>query len=304
MLEAIGARALDPYAALCLDPLAPPTLVMAMYRMLTERALAGPETSLAVLALLRESYGALADARPEQRAHADGERRVARNHYQALGVAIDADAEAIDLARAVGMRTGDAAQRERIGAAHRTLSNPYLRARYDASLVAPVRIVAARLSAPQMADAPEAPLGDAALAFERRMMHSTLVAGAMPVAAPCQSPANADAPDLIPAGGDAARAATESRTSSWASREARKDLLARLKEAESENERHRITAPAPPPATTRAPTQPRSSDPMTARLLELAPAGGAPSILCSEPPSAPADLRRPPIRWAILAADD
>ncbi len=336
MLEAIRVRALDPYAALHLDPLATPALVTAMYRMLAERARTAPET-LARLNAARSMLIDTASRGAYDRAHGYGERRAARNHYELLGVAIDADAAAIDLAYSVGTRNGAAAPAP-ISSAHRTLSNPYLRARYDASLTSPTHPATEPLTPAHIPYAAIEPSADIATAFERRMMLTT---PPTPLAPPAHQ-SNDQTADRDPAQDDASNATPGASHPACSTFSARKAMFAPLRVAEAAPVPPRRTAPhldpapaitaarddrsdlrhpasetpAPAPQTPglsqkqrRADRQPRelprpvASDAMTARLLELAPSAIAPaqSTRTSAPPNASGT---PPIRWALLTADD
>jgi hypothetical protein len=142
MLESQGSRPLDPYRALQLHPGASRELVAEAYWHLVSRRKQRGETQS--VSDLSAAYGLLMnDAR---RAAYDDEHglNTARGHgreldyYELLGIDRDADLEMVSLAHSVLTRSharhDNAALRDAIDEAFRTLRNPQLRAQYEAWL--------------------------------------------------------------------------------------------------------------------------------------------------------------------------
>lgn len=176
MLEAIRTDVIDPYATLHLDPMASPAVVMAIYGVLAKRARRTGAESLATLQTARDLLMDEDHRRAYDETHGYAGQRAPRNSYETLGIALDADIGILDIAYSVGIRGGDEDRRKLVRLAHRTLANPYLRARYDLSLVEgaePPPVTRVRTTAPALETVPDASGPTSILArnpaFEQRM---------------------------------------------------------------------------------------------------------------------------------------
>jgi curved DNA-binding protein CbpA len=187
MLPSQGLRPLDPYKTLQLHPHAPQQLIVAAYWSLVSRRKQQTTTTFAASESLNElnaAYGLLMD--DEQRRTYDGEHgltalerptirgalkrfaaivfgttasKVSRHpdYYHLLRIDREADAEIIALAHDVLSRQAtnhvaeDVFLRDLRDDAYRTLSNPQLRAQYDASLEMKAPAAAPQRPAPPLA---------------------------------------------------------------------------------------------------------------------------------------------------------
>lgn len=188
----------DPFRTLFLQPHATRDLIVEAHALLAARAeRSGDALRVASLRMVRDD----ALARAIRTTRADD---APRDHYAALAVTEDADAEIIALAYRVAIDTlppdtaGDApsAARLAIEESRATLTNSYRRARYDAELHASPRIVSTVVAPP-----PPAPI---AAAPSRESEPAAAAVAAMPAvayedAAPEQLPLAFDPPPAVAA---------------------------------------------------------------------------------------------------------
>ncbi len=179
--------------------MAPPDVVAAIAGLLVKRARRAAPESLKELEAARDLLSDDARRREYDEAHGYGDRRAPRNSYETLGVAMDADIGILGVAYSVGMSAKDERVRKLIRAAHRTLGNPYLRARYDLSLNEGSEPSPAPFVQPPAPVVPEEPILARNPAFERRMQQAapttdeltpndSLPAGTAPVDAEISEP--------------------------------------------------------------------------------------------------------------------